>query len=232
MDKKPVFLLEELTKKFPAAAMYLIEIFITNRDYGVVKNSVIAARLGVSKPAVTQAMNRLKKFKLVEQDLYGAINLTAEGRLAAARFLKRHYLIELLLIKTLNYDWVKSDEEAQKIQGTISDEFTDFLYEKLGRPDTCPHGNPFPDSPREEEIMSAPRLRDAAEGGELTVVRITEEGEAAEGLLQFCCEHKIQPGRKFTVIGTATGAGVKISLEGGLVVPQEFAGFICCSPIF
>ena len=145
MNREDLLDLEELTKKFPAAAEYLIEIFVTNRDYGIVKNSVIAARLSVSKPAVTQAMNRLKKYDLIEQDLYGAIRLTETGRVTAARLLKRHYLIEHLLIRTLDYHWVKSDEEASRIQAAISDDFAYFLHDKMGRPDTCPHGNPrFP----------------------------------------------------------------------------------------
>ena len=62
--------IEELYGKFPAALEYLKEIFLINRDYGRVQNSVIAKRLGVSKPAVTQAMNRLRKYNLIEQDLY------------------------------------------------------------------------------------------------------------------------------------------------------------------
>ncbi len=230
MGKVSVLSIEELSKKFPAVAEYLIEIFIIYRDYGLVKNSVIAARLGVSKPAVTQAMNRLKKYDLIEQDLYGAINLTSSGRLTASRLLKRHYLIEHLLISRLDYDWVKSDIEASRLQSSISDEFADFLYEKLGRPDTCPHGNPFPSSEREAEILSAPRLSSAVEGEKLSLVRITEEGEAADGLLRFCFENTLRPGRRFTVIGVEESA-LQVELENGymLDVPAAFAEYICCS---
>lgn len=221
---------EELIKKFPAAAEYLIQIFIVKRDYGVVKNSVIASRLGVSKPAVTQAMNRLKRYNLIEQDLYGAINLTPFGRLNAAVFLKRHYLLEHLLIKKLDYNWVKSDEEASRLQASISDSFTDFLYEKLGRPQTCPHGNPFPDSPSENTIIQAIGINNAAVGEPLEVVRITEEGEASEGLLQFCYENNIRPGEKIEVI-EAEDSGILVNTGAvkNLLIPSDFAGFIRCS---
>ena len=230
MSKEKFPDLEELTKKFPAAAEYLIEIFVTHRDYGIVKNSVIAARLGVSKPAVTQAMNRLKKYNLIEQDLYGAINLTGSGRITASRLLKRHYLIEHLLIGTLDYHWVKSDEEASRLQAAISDDFSYFLFDKLGQPDTCPHGNPFPNSEREAEILSAPRLSVAEAGTSLTLVRITEEGEAAEGLLQFCYENTIRPGRRFMVIeNKEEGVVVRLEDEKELLIPGDFAEYICCS---
>ncbi|MBI9109443.1 MAG: metal-dependent transcriptional regulator [Spirochaetales bacterium] len=220
----------ELTKRFPAAPEYLIQMFIINRDYGVVKNSVIALRLGVSKPAVTQAMNRLKRYNLIEQDLYGAINLTSAGRITASRFLKRHYLLEHLLISSLDYNWVKSDEEASRLQSSISDEFADFLYDKLGCPETCPHGNPFPGSSLESEIMNAPRLGTAAVGEKLKLVRITEEGEAADGLLQFCYINNLRPGRTMN-IDAVDEQGLTVNFEdgGSLLIPYRFAEYICCS---
>ncbi|MDC7226387.1 MAG: metal-dependent transcriptional regulator [Spirochaetales bacterium] len=223
--------IEELTDKFPAAAEYMIEIFIIERDYGIVKNSVIASRLKVSKPAVTQAMNRLKKYELIEQDLYGAIRMTEVGRVTAARLLKRHYLIERLLVEELDFHWVKSDVEASRLQAAISDDFSYFLFDKLGRPDTCPHGNPFPGSAREKEILAAPRLCTAGIGDKLSVVRITEEGEAAEGLLQFCYEHNIRPGRTLEIVEECGEAGIIVLLEGEkeLEIPRCFAEFICCS---
>ena len=228
--KATALTIEELRKNFPAASEYLIEIFIINRDYGIVKNSVLASRLGVSKPAVTQSMNRLKKNDLISNDLYGAISLTPKGRITAARLLQRHYLLEHLLISSLDYHWVKSDEEAKRLQASISEEFTDFLYDKFGRPDTCPHGNPFPDTSREEEILSAPRLSGAEAGSSLKVVRITEEGEAEDGLLEFCYENRIRPGLKLDVSGVSP-EGVSVSTENDAIfdIPAAYAGFICCS---
>ena len=223
--------IQALNDKFPAAVEYLKEIFLVNRDYGLVKNSVIARRLDVSKPAVTQAMKRLKKFGLIEQDLYGSICLTAAGRSIAARVLKRHYLIEHLLILKLDYPWVKSDEEAGRIQSTLSDEFTEYLYEKLGKPETCPHGNPFPGSGLEEDVLAAPRLDKAEENCSVRIVRITEEGEAVDGLLQFCYENNIRPGAEFS-IDSLQDDGVYVSLGGDRIfIPSCFAEYICFTGI-
>ena len=221
--------IEDLTEKFSAAAVYLIEIFIINRDYGVVKNSVIASRLCVSKPAVTQAMNRLKKYSLIEQDLYGSICLTSSGRIIASRLLKRHYLLEHLLISKLDYDWVKSDIEASKLQSSISNDFEDFLYNKLGKPQTCPHGNPFPGSKMENDIVRSPRLSSVGIGQKLKVVRITEEGEAADGLLQFCYENSLKPGCEI-MVEFIEKSSVIIRLEEGelLEIPNSIARYIGC----
>jgi len=100
--------LQELHKRFPAALDYLTSIFLIDRDYGQVANSRIATRLGVSKPAVSQAVGRLKRRHLADQDSYGTIRLTPEGRIFAARILKRHYLIEHLLIRRLDYPWASA----------------------------------------------------------------------------------------------------------------------------
>jgi len=226
------FSIEELYSKFPAALEYLKEIFLINRDYGRVQNSVIAKRLGVSKPAVTQAMNRLRKYNLIEQDLYGSINLKPRGRMAAVRILKRHYLVEHLLIGKLDYPWVKSDEEASRIQASLSDEFTDYLFELFQHPDTCPHGNPFPDTPREREILGAPRLVTASPGERGRLVRITEEGEAAEGLLQFCYENRLQPGQNLAVHRVGKGETVVGETEGTgeIAIPEKYARYICYTP--
>lgn len=224
--------IEELYSKFPAALEYLKEIFLINRDYGKVQNSVIAKRLGVSKPAVTQAMNRLRKYNLIDQDLYGSINLKPRGRMAAVRILKRHYLVEHLLIGKLDYPWVKSDEEASRLQASLSDEFTDYLFELFHHPDTCPHGNPFPDTPREREILEAPRLVTASPGERGRLVRITEEGEAAEGLLRFCYENRLQPGQNLTVhqIGEEETVLAETEGSGEITIPERYARYICYSP--
>ncbi len=224
--------IEELYGKFPAALEYLKEIFLINRDYGRVQNSVIAKRLGVSKPAVTQAMNRLRKYNLIEQDLYGSINLKPRGRMAAVRILKRHYLVEHLLIGRLDYPWVKSDEEASRIQASLSDEFTEYLYELFNHPETCPHGNPFPDTPREREILGAPRLIAAQAGERGRLVRITEEGEAAEGLLQFCYENRLQPGQYLVVREGGEDKAVLAQTEGSgeIAIPEKYARYICYYP--
>jgi len=228
MDEDKEISIQILNEKFPAALEYIKEIFLIHRDYGMVKNSVLAKRLAVSKPAVTQAMKRLNKYNLIEQDLYGSICLTSAGRLVAAKVLKRHYLIEHLLIRSLDYPWVKSDEEASRIQASLSDEFTEYLFEKMGRPETCPHGNPFPGSASEKEILSALRLNTVSFTGRSRIVRITEEGEAEAGLLQFCYENNLRPGRELEIISREEGVTV-VTLGGAskIRISDEYARYIC-----
>ncbi len=224
--------LQELHKRFPAAIDYLISIFLIDREYGEVSNGRLAARLEVSKPAVSQAIGRLKKLDLAQQDLYGTIRLTPEGRIFAARILKRHYLIEHLLIRKLDYPWDRSDDEAQRLQGAISEEFADYLDESFGHPQTCPHGNPMPGSKLEASLISAPRLITAEVGSEVSLIRITEEGEMVEGLLKFCNSHQLRPGIRLEIVPPEENDAVSVRCCEGetFSVPHAIAAHLCWKP--
>lgn len=188
-------------EQFPSAAEYLTCIYIIHRDYGAVNNSRLASWVGVSNSAVTQSLSRLKRLGLARQERYGTIALTDEGATMAMQVLRRHYLLEHLLVRVLEYPWAKADEEAKQLQSQISDDLTEHLFEKLGSPQTCPHGNPLPGSQLESRLLGAPRLSDAPVGGVVRIVRITEEGEQIPHMLDLCHSLGIQPGAMFRVHG-------------------------------
>lgn len=190
-----------LIRDFPAAAEYLSNIYLIQRDYGVVTNSHLAQWLGVSMPAVTQALGRLKKLGLVQQERYEPMTLTADGRQLATTVLKRHYLLEHLLVRVLDYPWDKADEEAKVLQNQISDDLAAHLDARLGHPQTCPHGNPLPGTAVERKLLDAPILVDAPLGQEVLILRITEEGEAMPEMLPTCQALGIRPGVRLTVLG-------------------------------
>ncbi len=220
-----------LRQKFPAAFNYLVSIFLIQRDYGRVQNSKLAERLGVSQSAVNQAVGRMKKLNLVEQSPYGDISLTPEGLECASITLKKHYLIEYLLIKTLNYPWELSDQEAGRLQESISDEFADYLYHFYGEPQTCPHGNPFPQAPLEPRLVRALRLTEVPRGHRVTLVRITEEGEASGGLLSFCGRHRLYPGVELRVLeihDTHITVALEDTTTKTLEIPLSIGTFLCC----
>ena len=188
-------------KRFPAAAEYVSGIYIIARDYGRVSNSRLAAWTGVSGSAVTQALGRLKKLGLARQARYENIELTEQGRKLALKVLRRHYLLEHLLVRILDFPWEKADDEAKRLQSEISDDLTEHLFQRLGSPQTCPHGNPMPGSSIEMKLLTAPRLSDAEAGSAVRIIRITEEGEQIPLMLDWCHSHGIEPGSTFVVIG-------------------------------
>jgi DtxR family Mn-dependent transcriptional regulator len=190
-----------------------------------VSNSRLAAWSGVSGSAVTQALGRLKKLGLARQVRYENIELTEEGRALAIKVLRRHYLLEHLMVGMLGYPWEKADDEARRLQSQISDDLTEHLFEKLGSPQTCPHGNPLPGSPIEARLLAAPRLTEAGAGDVVQIVRVTEEGEQVPGMLALCHGKGIQPGAIFRVTGRDLDFVhlVRLGARGSSPAPGEVA---------
>lgn len=189
----------DLAKRLPAASEYLSQIYLIIRDYAYCNNSRLAEFIGVSASAVSQAVGRLKRLDLVQQDRYGMIRLSSDGERLAQEILRRHYLLEYLMVKSLRFPWDLADKEAEHLQDKVSDEFIEHLFLQMGAPDRCPHGNPFPGNPQEQQLLSARPLASVEEGSTVTIVRITEEGERVEGLLHACFLQQVMPGHEYVI---------------------------------
>ncbi len=120
----------------------------------------------------------------------------------------------------------------RKLQHTISDEFTSYLYDFFGQPDVCPHGNPFPDSEKEEYILASSRLDTAPLNTPLRLLRITEEGEAMAGLLRFCNMHNLYPGTAITVRSLLADESIEVLNDSYTIkIPLSIAKYICYEEI-
>src|SRR5205823_14602875 len=74
-------------------------------------------------------------------------------------------------------------------------------------PPTCPHGNPIPRDGQTAERPAGIRLSEARAGGEVTILRVTEEAEEDARLLTFLQQHGIRPGSVFAVEEVAEHLG-------------------------
>lgn len=204
---------------------YLIRIYTTLREGSRVVGSRLADRLGVSASAVTQAFQRMEKQGLAVIDHEWGVQLTPEGRSIAESIIRRHYLIERLLVDTLDFDWADADDEAERLEHSLSPKLESYLFESLGRPTTCPHGNPFPGSPDEERLLGARKLTETRVGEGVIVLRITEEGEDDGDLLRFAHDHGLLPGTLVVVEEIDLRAGqVVLGVENSLVeIPAGWA---------
>jgi DtxR family Mn-dependent transcriptional regulator len=75
---------------------------------------------------------------------YQGASLTEAGRVEALRLLRRHRLIETFLLECLGYSWEEVHEEAERLEHSVSDGFTERLAQFLGHPAHDPHGDPIP----------------------------------------------------------------------------------------
>src|SRR4029077_13852988 len=123
---------------------YLEAIYYIWNEGEAVRSARLADWLGVSRPTVTVALRRMSRDGMVRLNARKEIELTARGRRMAEAIVRRHRIMERWLTDGLGLDWVTADEEAARLEHAVSDVVEKRLYEVLGRPATCPHGNPIP----------------------------------------------------------------------------------------
>lgn len=138
----------------------------------------LANHLGVTAPSVTGMLGKLAKLELIHYQRYYGARLTEKGRLEAMRLLRRHRLFETFLIEYLAYSWAEVHDEAERMEHTMSDMFTERLAEKLGQPSFDPHGDPIPTAEGELPQLEAKKITELSIGESLKVTRIlSQEGE-------------------------------------------------------
>jgi len=182
---------------------YLEAIYYMQSENEPVRSARLADWLGVSRPTVTVALRRMTRDGMVRLNGRKEIELTDLGEQEAAAIVRRHRIVERWLTDTLGLDWVTADEEAARLEHAVSDLVEQRLWEALGRPTCCPHGNPIPGyadfSPGELRLSEVP-------GGTRAVVsRISEVAEReAPALLRYLLERRLVPGKPIEILEVDT----------------------------
>ncbi len=118
----------------------------------------IATALGVAPGTVTSMLKTLDAARLATHRPYEGVALTRAGRVLALRVIRRHRLIELFLLRTLEMTWDEVHDEAEHLEHAVSDLLVDRIDAFLGHPEVDPHGDPIPRA----DAQSMPRTDDAA----------------------------------------------------------------------
>jgi DtxR family Mn-dependent transcriptional regulator len=136
-------------------------------------------------------VRRLADQGLITHEPYRGVRLTAGGRRAALRTLRRHRILECYLTEVLGYPWDRVHDEAERLEHAASDELIDRMAAAIGEPETDPHGAPIPSREGTVEEASLPTLADAAAGDHVRVRQVMDEdGER----LRYLAELGIRPG--------------------------------------
>ncbi|MGH7776073.1 MAG: metal-dependent transcriptional regulator [Candidatus Dormibacterales bacterium] len=195
------------------ASRYLEAMYYMWSEKEAVRSARLADWLGVSRPTVTVALRRMTRDGMVRITSRKEIELTDRGREAAAAIVRRHRIVERWLTDQLGLDWVAADEEAARLEHAVSEEVEKHLYEVLGRPLSCPHGNPIPG--HSEADPAEVRLSDLPAGAEVAVSRISEVAEReAPALLRYLAERRLIPGVRLRVV-EVDGVGRLLRLAAG-----------------
>lgn len=132
--------------------IYLLE----EEEEGRVSTKAISAALGVSQASVTGMIQVLSEGEFVDYEKYKGVRLTSRGRLMALNVIRKHRLVEQLLVEIFDYGWEEVHDEAERLEHAISDRLAEAIDRLLGYPNYDPHGDPIPSScgelPKRETI--------------------------------------------------------------------------------
>jgi DtxR family Mn-dependent transcriptional regulator len=142
-------------------------------------------------------VKRLSEQGLLEHVPYKGVQLTAEGRRAALRMVRRHRLIEAYLVEFLGFSWDAVHEEAERLEHAVSDTLVDRMAAALGHPTVDPHGDPIPDV---DGSIHEHELTPLAETpvGEAVEVRRVFHGDPER--LRYLAALGLRPGATVTIV--------------------------------
>ncbi len=174
-------------------------------EEGAASTKDVANRLSISSASVSNMFVRLRDMGLADYERYQGASLTEAGRVEALRLLRRHRLIETFLLECLDYSWDEVHEEAERLEHSVSDAYTERLAEFLGHPEHDPHGDPIPAKDGSLEPDDSFPLAEAAAGQRIRVFRVGPEDAPALAVLK---ESGLLPGQVLTVREVRTLDGV------------------------
>ena len=217
----------ELPKITATTEHYLQSIYALAAERKTLIGARLAEHLRVSPPSVTQTLQRLERdgyVQMLDRGDRKEIVLTEAGREIGESSTRKHRLIERWLQKELQLSSTEAHEAAEKFEQGFTPMLLERLYESLGRPKTCPHGNPIPGPEGGMEMdYEGVYLDEVEPGDEVVMARITEEAEADLDLLDYLERHNIAPGVHLAIMnvdrisGAVTArshAGEEIRIEG------------------
>jgi DtxR family Mn-dependent transcriptional regulator len=206
---------------------YLKVIYNLSPEGRAASTSDIAHRLELSAPSVSGMIKRLSEQGYLEHIPYKGVQLTAEGRRAALRMIRRHRILEAYLVARLGYTWDAVHEEAERLEHAVSDGLIERMADALGNPDADPHGEPIPTAEGWIEEVEATPLAEIAAGDTVEVRRVTA-GDPDR--LRYLASVGLQPGVLVTVVERQPFSGpITLRVAGHeRVIGHELAECLLC----
>lgn len=177
----------------------------------------LAAAMHVSPGTVTSMLKTLAESGLAAYRPYEGVSLTKAGRNLAMRMLRRHRLLELFLVRTLDLTWDQVHEEAENMEHAVSDTLIDRIDEFLGHPATDPHGDPIPTA--EGQMRgSSPSTVPLSKCSSRTKVKITRVTNQQPDFLRHLSETGLELGATVVVEENSPEAGIITTRVGRKLV--------------
>ena len=206
---------------------YLKAIYRLSPRGRTASTSEIAQRLELSPASVSGMVKRLSEHGLLEHVPYKGVQLTADGRRAALRMLRRHRLIEAYLVAFLGYTWDTVHDEAERLEHAVSDTLVERMAAVLGNPAVDPHGDPIPTREGDIHESASVPLSEVPAGTSVEVQQV-EEGQPDR--LRYIASVGLRPGVHLTVVDRQPFHGpITIEVAGQThVIGSELGQVVRC----
>lgn len=154
---------------------YLEIIFHLESEGKICSTKEIAKHLNISPASVSENIKKMADKNLLKYLPYKGVRLSDKGKKLAIDVVRRHRISERFLVDKLGFKLEDAHDEAHKLEHGISKSVGNKIYEMLGKPKTCPHGNPMPNPDgiiKEEKsyILSIFNKKDRVK-----IIKITDE---------------------------------------------------------
>lgn len=195
------------------------------QDSNYVSTSAIAEEMGVSAPAVTRMVQRLRDAGLVDHEPYRGIVLTSEGEREALHNIRKHRIVERFLVDVMRFEWHEVHDAADDLGGAVTDTVVNRMADMMGHPTRCPHGEPIPNSKLIMPRVVDEQLQDVPVGNEYLISRVHTHDDK---MLTYLASLGLQPGVAFVLSERAPFNGpIKLMINNAdQFIGHEMAGVL------
>ena len=180
---------------------YLKSLYNLANAQGEVNLSDLAASLQVSLPTANSMVKSLQKSGWVLYEKYKPVTLTKEGQKTAALIIRKHRLMEMFLVKVMNFGWEEVHEVAEQIEHIHAPKFFERMDQMLGFPTVDPHGSPIPDPHGKVTPLSFTPLSYAKPGQKVQLAALTN---SSTEFLEFLNGRNLSLGTQLTILSKET----------------------------
>jgi len=183
---------------------YAAEIYRLQQDYELVPLSLLTEHVNISAQAISIMVQRMKSLGYLNYEPYRGVTLTSEGERIAMPALRRHRLVEVFLVRSMNYDWAAAHELSDGFERGINDEIEDRIDELTDHPKRCPHGEPIPSKAGVMPVLTDKVLINVPSGSDCLISRVrTHDSDK----LRYIAELGLLPGVPFHLLSCAPFKG-------------------------
>lgn len=120
---------------------YLKFIYREQRENGNrITTTDLSNRFDVKPPTANGVIQGLENKDFLDHERYGGISLTEKGLDEAKNLLRKHRILEVMLVNYLDLDPERACDEAFALDFYISEELVNSICRRFEHPEVCPCG--------------------------------------------------------------------------------------------